>query len=453
MSFTDLLHTVWANLNRMRGRVALTAIGVIIGTAAVLVLVSLGVGLQRSATGTLGNIGDLTRITVMPRQGAGGGPVVIVEPVGGKGGSVSRRQSASGSASGQVLLNDEALQRIAALDGVLVVTPFQNINAPYTLIANRAQGYANVVGIDPAAADKLGWKLASGTGQLASGQAVAGARIGDGFFDPRRGRQTPIRDLQGLSLKLEVQRYGAEGVTGTRTQRITIVGVLQPQGESDYQIFLPLKDVIALNEYAQGKRFDPKKDSYSQAIVKTTSSRLVPTVQQKIREMGFDAYSLQDAVQGVNSFFRVLQAVLGGIGGIALLVAAVGIANTLTMAIYERTKEIGLMKALGATNRDVMSIFLGEAGAIGFLGGMIGALCGLGAGAVINLFAASALSGSTSGGMGGIIPSGAGGSIIHTPLWLLPFAVAFATGVGLVSGVYPALRAAALDPLRALRYE
>ncbi|MCC7352960.1 MAG: ABC transporter permease [Anaerolineae bacterium] len=218
---------------------------------------------------------------------------------------------------------------------------------------------------------------------------------------------------------------------------------------------MSLKDVIALNDYIQGRRFDPKKDGYNQVVVKTASSRQVPAVQQKIREMGFDAYSLQDAVQGINSFFRVLQAILGGIGGIALLVAAVGIANTLTMAIYERTKEIGLMKAVGATNRDVMSIFLGEAGSIGFLGGVIGVLFGLGAGVVINLFAASAL-GNSSPGVGPIIPPGPGGvsgDILHTPLWLLPFAVVFATGVGLVSGVYPALRATALDPLRALKYE
>lgn len=451
MSFTDLIRTVWSNLNRMRGRVALTAIGVIIGTAAVLVLVSLGVGLQRSATGSLGNIGDLTRITVIARQG----PVVIAEPA-----SVRRVVSGSkmGGPSGptnQNPLNDEALQHIAALDGVLIVTPYQNINGPFTITANRAQAYSNIVGIDPAVVDKLGWKLASGTGELKSGQAIAGARIGDQFFDPRRGRPVPIRDPQGLSLKLEVQRYGPEGVTGTRTQRITIVGVLAPQGENDYQLFMPLKDVLALNDYVQGRRFDPKKDSYNQAIVKTVSSRQVPAVQQKIREMGFDAYSLQDAVQGVNSFFRTLQAILGGIGGIALLVAAVGIANTLTMAIYERTKEIGLMKALGATNRDVMSIFLGEAGSIGFLGGLLGVLCGLGAGVVINLFAASALS-NASPGVGPIIPRGPGGAtgpILHTPLWLLPFAVIFATGVGLVSGVYPALRAAALDPLRALKYE
>jgi putative ABC transport system permease protein len=451
MSFMDLVRTVWSNLNRMRGRVALTAIGVIIGTAAVLVLVSLGVGLQRSATGNLGSIGDLTRITVVAKQG----PIVIAEPASVRRGVSGGKVGGPSSPTTPNPLNDEALQRIAALEGVLVVTPFQNINGPFTLTANRAQAYSNIVGIDPTVTDKLGWKLASGTGELKSGQAIAGARIGDQFFDPRRGRPVPIRDLQGLSLKLEVQRYGSEGITGTRTQRITIVGVLAPQGENDYQLFMPLKDVLALNDYVQGRRFDPKKDSYNQAIVKTVSSRQVPAVQQKIREMGFDAYSLQDAVQGVNSFFRTLQAILGGIGGIALLVAAVGIANTLTMAIYERTKEIGLMKALGATNRDVMSIFLGEAGSIGFLGGLLGVLCGLGAGVVINLFAASALS-NASPGVGPIIPPGPGsstGAILHTPLWLLPFAVIFATGVGLVSGVYPALRAAALDPLRALKYE
>ncbi|MCC7355681.1 MAG: ABC transporter permease, partial [Anaerolineae bacterium] len=192
MSFTDLVRTVWSNLNRMRGRVALTAIGVIIGTAAVLVLVSLGFGLQRSATGNLGSIGDLTRITVVARQGPGG-PIIVDGVASVRGGG---KVGGPSGPENQNPLNDEALQRIAALDGVLVVTPYQNINGPFTLTANRAQAFPNIVGIDPAAVDKLDLKLASGKRELKSGQVIAGARIGDQFFDPRRGRPVPIRDLQ-----------------------------------------------------------------------------------------------------------------------------------------------------------------------------------------------------------------------------------------------------------------
>jgi putative ABC transport system permease protein len=152
----------------------------------------------------------------------------------------------------------------------------------------------------------------------------------------------------------------------------------------------------------------------------------------------------------INQFFVVVQAILGGIGAVALLVAAFGIANTMTMAIYERTREIGLMKAIGATNQDVMSVFLAEAGGIGFLGGLGGVLLALGLNAVINLLAQMLLPQG-----GGIFGSqqGESFSLAYTPLWLPIFAITFATLIGIGSGIYPAIRAAALNPIQALKYE
>jgi putative ABC transport system permease protein len=125
----------------------------------------------------------------------------------------------------------------------------------------------------------------------------------------------------------------------------------------------------------------------------------------------------------------------------------------MVMAIYERTREIGLMKAIGATNQDVMSVFLAEAGSIGFLGGVGGILLALGVNAVINVVGQSLIS---QNGGGGILPMGPGQeaqALTATPLWLLIFAIVFATLIGVVSGVYPAIRAAALSPIRALKYE
>jgi len=206
-----------------------------------------------------------------------------------------------------------------------------------------------------------------------------------------------------------------------------------------------------MNEWLAGKRIDRNKQGYNRAIVQVADTRQVAEVQAQIRERGYNAYSAMDTVREINSFFGILQAVLGGIGGIALLVAAFGIINTLSMAILERTREIGLMKALGARNRDVMSIFLGEAAFIGLLGGVVGVLIGWGLSSTANLVIRGLLQQSGSGGLFG----GSNGptDIVYTPTWLAIFAVIFATLVGLVSGIYPALRAATLDPLRALKYE
>jgi len=161
--------------------------------------------------------------------------------------------------------------------------------------------------------------------------------------------------------------------------------------------------------------------------------------------MGLFAFSAHDALRSVNTIFLILQAIFAGIGGIALLVAAFGIANTMIMAIYERTREIGLMKAIGATNRDVMTVFLAEAGAIGLLGGVLGVIVGILLSQIVNLFALSYLSTQT----GGLGPS----FVVYTSPWLILLSLAFATLVGLLSGIYPAMRAATLNPVSALKYE
>jgi putative ABC transport system permease protein len=184
------------------------------------------------------------------------------------------------------------------------------------------------------------------------------------------------------------------------------------------------------------------------AIIKVGELSQVLDLADQISEQGYYVYTLQTYVQGTNSFFLVLQIVFGGIGAISLLVAAIGIANTMTMAILERTREIGLMKAVGATNRDVMGIFLGEAAGIGFLGGVGGVVLGWSVGQVVNVLGMAYMAGQAEqmGGMSPIIAS-------YTPTWLPIFALIFATLIGVFSGLYPALRAATLVPVVALRYE
>ncbi len=287
-----------------------------------------------------------------------------------------------------------------------------------------------------------------------AGRRWRGGQVAEGFYNPQSQRPAEeTLDLQGQALQLVLSRTGDDGQPVERVVRLRVAGVLEESGgQDDRRLYLALDDVVALNGWFAGKRLNPGRDGYNQgALVKVATSEHVAAVEREIVSQGFYAYSARSMLQEVNTVFLVIQGVFGGIGAIALIVAAFGIANTMTMAIYERTREIGLMKAVGATNRDVMSIFLAEAGSIGLLGGIGGVLLGVGLGALIDVIAVTYLAAQA-------VQSGASAadlniSLIHTPLWLPIFAVVFSALVGVASGLYPAMRAAALSPVAALKYE
>ncbi len=435
MTARDLLRLVLGNLRRMKARVAMTAIGVIIGTAAVVVLISLAAGLQHSASESFSGIGDLTEITVYSPR--------LVRSFGGS----------SGSAAQETVLNDRALDEFRDLPGVVAVTPQESLMGEGILRLNRLTGSARIEGIEATEIGRFEFPLASGTDRLGRWQAIAGARLAEGFYDPQARR--PVEeppDLQSQSLQLVLSRIGDDGRPVERVVRLRVTGVLEESGgQDDYTLYLSLSDVLELNNWLTGQRANPGRDGYNRALVKVEATEQVLNVQREIQSQGFYAYSARSELQGINTVFLIIQGIFGGIGAIALIVAAFGIANTMTMAIYERTREIGLMKAVGATNRDVMSIFLAEAGGIGLLGGFGGVLLGAVLGGLIDLVGGTYLSAQA-------VQSGASASdlnftLVRTPPWLPIFAVIFATLIGVASGVYPAMRAASLSPVAALKYE
>ena len=231
--------------------------------------------------------------------------------------------------------------------------------------------------------------------------------------------------------------------------RARVVGVLSEiQDEPDWSIFMTMSELDSYNAWVTGQRIDRDKNGYNTLIVKVGDVDQVLDVADQITAMGFQAWSPQSFVEGISSFYLVLQVAFGSMGAIALLVAAIGIANTMTMAILERTREIGLMKAVGANNRHVLSIFLGEAAGIGFLGGLGGILISWGLGQILNVLVLSYMAGQAVEN-GGLPPTAA----VVTPLWLPLSALVFATLMGLASGLYPALSAATLAPMTALKYE
>jgi ABC-type antimicrobial peptide transport system permease subunit len=188
-----------------------------------------------------------------------------------------------------------------------------------------------------------------------------------------------------------------------------------------------------------------ESDGYSAAVVHTASLNDATRLSREIEDnLGFSSATLQTFLDQVNRIFSILQVMLSSIGLLALLVASIGIVNTMIMAIYERTREIGILKALGSSNGDVLRMFMVEAGMIGLLGGIVGVALGWLLGIVLNAVIRDYLRGQS-------VPIDDPFFVVTPELVLA--ALAFATLVGVVAGLYPAFRAARLDPLAALRHE
>ena len=185
-------------------------------------------------------------------------------------------------------------------------------------------------------------------------------------------------------------------------------------------------------------------DGYSGLVVRTASIADASRISKDVSDRGFRAATLQALLDQVNRIFLIVETMLSSMGALALLVASLGIANTMIMAIFERTREIGVLKALGASNGDVLKMFMVEAGAIGFLGGVAGILGGWALSRFLDWVIHNYL---TSIQMSIPAPF-----FVLTPA-LVAGALAFATVIGLLAGIYPAARAARLDPLVALRHE
>lgn len=436
MSLSNLLFLILDNLGRRKARVGLTAVGVIIGTAAVVILVSLAIGLQQNYQQSLVGLGDLTQISVWPNYGEPVGPSI----------------SGGGAPPNQKFLTNETLVELAAIPGVQAVVPRDWLQTGVILKYGRLEGYGGIVGMGVNDLGTLGLEAVQGGVVLEKGTAVIGSWVPRNFYDPKQrpGQEPPPPpELFGQELKVTLIKWTPEGTEIRKTVPLRIVGVLsETRSEPDGMIYVTIDEVNAWNEWSLGRRINRSKDGYNMIIVQAQDIDQVIDIADQIVALGYMANTPQQFVQGINSFYLVLQIAFGGVGAIALLVAAIGIANTMAMAILERTREIGLMKAVGATNRDVLSIFLGEAAGIGFIGGLGGILLGWSLGQVINVVAMSYLAGQAVQ-TGGPPPSIA----VYTPAWLPLFTLMFSTFVGLVSGLYPALRAATLVPVTALKYE
>lgn len=466
MKISDEISLSARNLLRRKGRTALTLVGVVIGTCMVVLMISLGIAQTKTNEEMLQSWGDLTQVQIY-----GYGTMM-------------------GSDGKPLYLDDAAIANIKQIPHVAAATPYaQAYNLEGEITAGRNGRYTsdiyNLIGIDPTALEPMGFALQSGswpTNTPASEKAtklqvLVGSSTGYNFQDSRKSYNSPKRyryegqtDANGKELppfvdidkdKMTLTIKTGEGSTEkSRSWELEIVGVLEPDGAKGYWtqsgIVLRIQDMKMLQKiYNDMTKTKEESKSYEQVYVKVDDLSNVTDVETAIHDLGLtNTYSMNQQREEMQKQVMNSQMIFGGIAAVSLLVAAINIINTMTMAIYERTREIGVMKVLGCELGNIRTMFLLESSTIGFIGGLIGLGISLIASFVLNNLSTLGQGLDLSGLMGGgYYMGGGGGTISIIPPWLMLAALVFATLVGLVAGILPANKAVKISALEAIRHE
>lgn len=474
MKFRDLLTLALRNLFRRKTRTVLTVLGVIIGTSSILVMMSLGLGMSRQTKQLYQEAGSMKTITVYAFNQKGN----------------------------ETEITDDTLKQLKQLDHVEDVSP--QLDVSVTAKCGPYEGYLSLTGVSQAFLKELPVK----SGKLPPANAdnlslVYGNHFQDNFYKASKSGSGNIGssgDVQIDPMKDTIffifpegykpapktsggSSSGSGGGTGTSAQSsapsssggdnaekgqkkyILDTAAILDGGSSGYNSYSysVYCDIDTLKGFLK-QRYrkylvpEPKLNKkgkpvdyyvYSQAYVFVDDMSHVSEVQKKIATLGYQADSNMEWLEQSKQFTGMVQAVLGGIGAVSLLVAAIGIINTMMMSIYERTREIGVMKVLGCDMTNIRDLFLVESGFIGLMGGIIGTVLSLLISLLINFLVSSGGSEQLS-----VFYQGAeGAAISYIPIWLALFAIVFAIFIGAAAGYLPAKRAMRLSPLAAMRNE
>jgi putative ABC transport system permease protein len=464
MTFRDTLSLALRNLGEAKLRTSLTTLGVSIGIASLAGMVSLGVGLQDQFVSRFTKSGLFDTITVTAGQDVPGGLAALGR--GGRRGFGIRRRAGPAATSPDATplrsdLNDNTIKELTALDGVREVYP--NVRAPVEAKYGSDSEGILATGVPMSAKDEGAFQSIA-FGRFFSGDEAPecllsldmAKRIDEG--NPQRLIGKDLILVHAAPTAVPATQPPAGGPASASASRVEepyrIVGILEREtgpfgGTAAVSgLMLPLGRAMAIVAATRAltQALVPERANeraYNALIVKVTRAQFTQDVEDQIKKKGYSAFSLNDALQGAKRGFIILDIVLTLIGSIALAVSSLGIMNTMVMSILERTREIGIMKAIGGSDGDIRRIFLIEASAIGLFGGVTGVVLGWIVGRIINFGANIYIQNQ----------GGAAGNLFSLPFWLIGGAIGFSIAISLIAGSYPAARAAKLDPIRALRHD
>lgn len=461
MKFPDLLIMSMNNLRRRKLRTVLTVLGVIIGTAAIVVMVSLGIGLNEMTMEQIASWGSLTTIEVYS-QSSGGGMQMM-----------GAAMSSQNSESEPNYITDKVIDNFKRIPHVTGVSPVLNMNvvmrqgayiSTYVQLKGVSQSYLEQLELAEGRLPQPGeLGLVFGNGVI---RDFTNAKTGKGYWDTGEMPDVdpmgkPMFVIFDMDAYYQSQGSGSSSdgtpVKPPKKYMIETTGMLAggENGYSNYSWYVftdidglkaQLKKVFKKGTPIPGQPTNKKgkplnEPVYNSAEVFVDDMENVTQVQEQLAAMGYQVNSQMDFLESSRQQSNMVQAVLGGIGAVSLFVAAIGIANTMMMSIYERTKEIGVMKVLGCDMGNIRNMFLIESGFIGFMGGTIGVALSYGVSAIVNRFVNMSQS------------MGLSGDLSRIPPWLSMAAIGFAVFVGMAAGFMPAVRAMKLSPLAAIRNE
>ncbi len=450
MKARDLTDLALRNLREAILRNTLTTLGVAVGVASFVAILSLGVGLQQMASKRLSQSGLFDTIFVTPKNNFRG---------------MGRPQQEVESNKPPRPLDEDARQELTKLANVIEVYPqvrfFTEVrfnNKPFgTMVAGLPDSARNSGAFDGMQGNFFSSSKAN--------EAILQIEFAKDLSDKPSsliGQELTLRYAERQAMPAasgEAPSSGEESGGGfsvvPKESQLKIVGIVETEpaagfgGIGNARLLMPLEtastlraaQVNDLRDIVRGSA--STKITYASLSVRAKSPSYVEALEGTIKTLGFNAFSLLDASNSLRTFFKVFDLLLGIFGCLALAVATLGIVNTLVMAILERRREIGVLKALGAADSDVQQLFFVEAGVMGFLGGILGVGFGWFLGRVITFGTNIYLKRQNLNSI----------ELSSVPLWLVLFALVIAVGVSLMAGLYPASRAAKLNPVDALRYE
>lgn len=428
MKFTDLISIVWNNMWRRKARTILTMLGVIIGTIAIFVIVSISNGFQSIIIEELNSFGDANTIYLSPYND---------EYAQQSGKTADNKKQ-------KTVLNDKTLKELKNLDFVKYCTPVVNtVGSLKFKKFEKNNVYLQGMELKNYSKDH---KLLYGKFPSDSkDECTIGHQLAQQLINAKNYYNVSDESLKALlkkNIKIIEAKTLEDGTLDTKEFNIKITGIQNETLMDNSSIICPINTVKAINQYINGN--GTKNNGYTQINVIIKSNSYFDEAEKYFKNNGYMYSSIKEQQQSVNKTLDVIKLVLGTLGGISLFVAAFGIANTMNMAIYERKKEIGVMKVVGAGLMDVKAIFIGEASSIGLAGGVIGVLLGLLINFFINLSMSSKLSASS---------SSTAKNLAVPDIGLIVFVLIFATVIGFLSGLYPASRAAKLNVIDSIKDE
>jgi len=454
MKAGDLGELALRNLREAVLRNSLTTLGVAVGVASLVAMLSLGVGLQELASRRLSNSGLFDTVLVMPRRN--------IENV--------RRASATASAAVKEAppLDDDARAKFLHLVNVVEVYP--QVRFP-TEIRFEGKPFSTIVaGVPDSSRGNGAYDGIQGSffSSPTADEAIVQIELAKDLTEQAStliGKDVVLRYMERQAIPTasgtdDVPKAGTNTSAGggfsivPRERKLRIVGIIETEPAAGFggfgsgRLLIPLEVASSLraaqvNDLRDAVRATSAKQTYASLTVRAKSPSQIEPIETTIKNMGYGTFSLLDATRNLRLFFTIFDLLLAIFGSLALAVATLGIINTLVMAILERRREIGILKALGAADRDVRQLFFVEAGVMGLFGGILGVGFGW--------FIGKALTWGTNIYLHRQnLPSA---HVFSVPWWLVLGAIVFAVGVSLAAGLYPASRAARLNPVEALRYE